>query len=110
MLLGEEETSASQFERLKIPIAKTETFHRPPWFQAAAEEFQAARQSVSLCDYSSFAKVELWSSGKEVVDFLQQLCSNDVDIPVGHIVHTGMQNKWGGYENDCSVARLAENR
>jgi pyruvate dehydrogenase phosphatase regulatory subunit len=38
------------------------------------------------------------------------MCSNDVDIPIGHIVHTGMQNEWGGYENDCSVARLAENR
>ena len=34
----------------------------------------------------------------------------DVDVPVGHIIHTGMQNQWGGYENDCSVARLADNR
>ena len=109
-LLGEEETSASQFERLKIPVAKTETFYRPPWFQAAAEEFQAARQSVSLCDYSSFAKVELWSSGTEVVDFLQWMCSNNVDIPVNNVVHTGMQNEWGGFENDCTVTRIAENR
>jgi pyruvate dehydrogenase phosphatase regulatory subunit len=46
----------------------------------------------------------------QVVDFLQYLCSNDVDIPVGHIVHTGMQNHFGGYENDCSVVRIAENR
>ena len=45
-----------------------------------------------------------------MVDFLQYLCSNDIDIPIGHIVHTGMQNQYGGYENDCSVARLAENR
>ena len=45
-----------------------------------------------------------------MVEFLQYLCSNDIDIPIGHIVHTGMQNQYGGYENDCSVARLAENR
>ena len=112
-LLGldaQEEAASSQGETLKLPIAKTETFYRPPWFQAAAEEFQATREAVSLCDYSSFAKMDLWSGGLEVVDFMQNLCSNDVDIPVGHIVHTGMQNKWGGYENDCSVARLAENR
>ena len=50
------------------------------------------------------------SSNHQVVDFLQYLCSNDIDIPIGHIVHTGMQNQYGGYENDCSVARLAENR
>ena len=24
-------------------------------------------------------------------------------------MHTGMQNELGGYENDCSVARLSEN-
>ena len=79
-------------------------------WQAAAEEFQASREAVTVCDYSSFTKHDLWSAGREVVDFLQMLCSNDVDVPVGHIIHTGMQNQWGGYENDCSVARLAENR
>lgn len=45
-----------------------------------------------------------------MVDSLQYLCSNDVDIPVGGIIHTGMQNKKGGYENDCSLARIAENQ
>lgn len=45
-----------------------------------------------------------------MVDFLQYVCSNDVDKAVGTIVHTGMQNPEGGYENDCSVVRLAENR
>ena len=34
--------------------------------KAAAEEFQATREAVSLCDYSSFAKMELWSAGREV--------------------------------------------
>lgn len=45
------------------------------------------------------------------MEFLQYLCSNDVDIPIGHIIHTGMQNEHsGGYENDCSLARLSENQ
>lgn len=52
----------------------------------------------------------LQSKGTEVVDSLQYLCSNDVDIPVGGIIHTGMQNKNGGYENDCSLARIAVNQ
>jgi pyruvate dehydrogenase phosphatase regulatory subunit len=50
------------------------------------------------------------SKGTEVVDSLQYLCSNDVNIPVGGIIHTGMQNRSGGYENDCSLARIAENQ
>jgi len=46
----------------------------------------------------------------EVVNYLQYVCSNDIDKAVGSIVHTGMQNHHGGYENDCSVIRLAHNR
>lgn len=49
------------------------------------------------------------SSRWEVVNYLQQLCSNDINIPIGSIVHTGMQNERGGYENDCILVRQAEN-
>lgn len=50
------------------------------------------------------------SSGGQALELLQRLCSNDLDVPVGHIVHTGMLNERGGYENDCSVVRLSKNR
>ena len=97
----------------------------------------SSREGVTMCDYSSFAKFDIWSAGTEAVEFLQYMCSNDVDVPVGSIVHTGMHNKFGGetrrlfphfylsdhnflkknpcfhfsgYENDCSVARLGFNR
>lgn len=50
------------------------------------------------------------SAGREVVDFLQNICSNDIDCPIGHVVHTGMQNHKGGYENDCSVVQLEPNK
>lgn len=93
-----------------VSIAETKTFFKPPWFKEVEEEFYASRENVSVCDYSSFAKFDLWSSGDEVVEFLQKMCSNDIDMPIGHIKHTGMQNRFGGYENDCSVARLNENR
>merc|ERR1719186_1173075 len=50
---AQEEAASSRGENLQLPIAKTETFYSPPWFHAAAEEFQATREAVSLCDYSS---------------------------------------------------------
>ena len=74
-----------------VSIAETKTFFKPPWFKEVSEEFYAARAKVAVCDYSSFAKFDLWSSGREVVDFLQKLCSNDIDMPIGCIRHTGMQ-------------------
>lgn len=44
-----------------------------------------------------------------MVNYLQQLCSNDANIPVGGIAHTGMQNERGGYENDCMLVRQTDN-
>ncbi|KOB76949.1 Uncharacterized protein OBRU01_04874 [Operophtera brumata] len=90
-------------------IAYTKTFGKPHWFETVQREYWACRESVGLSDYSSFTKIDLQSQGREVVDLLQYLCSNDVDVPVGSIIHTGMQNERGGYENDCSLARITEN-
>ncbi|CAH1101011.1 unnamed protein product [Psylliodes chrysocephalus] len=90
-------------------MAYTNTFGKPPWFDFVAKEYQACRESVGISDYSSFTKIDLWSKGNEIVDALQFVCSNDVDVPVGSIIHTGMQNRHGGYENDCSLARISEN-
>ncbi|XP_078040959.1 pyruvate dehydrogenase phosphatase regulatory subunit, mitochondrial [Augochlora pura] len=95
------------FQRYKI--AYTNTFSKPPWFEPVHDEYAACRETVGLSDYSSFTKIDLWSNDLEVVDLLQYLCSNDVDVPVGSIIHTGMQNDRGGYENDCSLARIAPN-
>ncbi|XP_026736491.1 pyruvate dehydrogenase phosphatase regulatory subunit, mitochondrial [Trichoplusia ni] len=89
-------------------IASTKTFGKPHWFDTVQREYWACRERVGLADYSSFAKMDLQSQGREVVDLLQYLCSNDVDVPVGSIIHTGMQNERGGYENDCSLARISD--
>ncbi|XP_070203054.1 pyruvate dehydrogenase phosphatase regulatory subunit, mitochondrial-like isoform X3 [Littorina saxatilis] len=91
------------------------TYTKPMWFEAAQEEYWACKERVCLMDMSSFAKFELElnllknSASEEVVDFLQKLCSNDIDVDIGTIVHTGMQNKYGGFENDTTIARLDHN-
>ena len=37
---------------------------------------------------------------------LQRLCANDVAVPVGTTVYTGLLNARGTYESDLTVARL----
>src|SRR5439155_13074589 len=59
-------------------------------------------------DESSFAKIEI--EGPGALDFLQRLCDNDVDRPVGSIVYTQMLNRRGGIECDFTVTRLATER
>lgn len=96
----------SREERLCPPPT---SFGKPPWFDIVRDEYTACRERIGLIDMSSFTKSFIMSAGTEVVNFLQLLCSNDVDIPVGCIVPTGMQNEKGGYENDCLLVRRANN-
>ena len=56
-------------------LAETPTFFKPPWFDEVREEFLSTRRGVTMCDYSSFAKFDLWSAGTEAVKFLQYMCS-----------------------------------
>lgn len=63
---------------------------RPEWFNLVAQEYEACRERVGLIDISSFAKFEI--EGPDAVQFLQYLCSGNINVPAGTIVYTGMQN------------------
>lgn len=78
-------------------------FAKPVWFKTVRDEYWACREGVGLIDMSSFTKTEIKSQDRSALDFLQYVCSNDMDKPVGTVMHTGMLNSRGGYENDCSV-------
>ncbi|XP_050540511.1 pyruvate dehydrogenase phosphatase regulatory subunit, mitochondrial-like isoform X2 [Daktulosphaira vitifoliae] len=102
----------------KLPELPSGTFYKPTFFDFLLEEFYACRESVGIIDMSSFSKMniqggdimtEFESQCDGVVEWLQSLCTNDVNIPVGGIVHTAMLNERGGYENDCLLVREREN-
>jgi sarcosine dehydrogenase len=87
--------------------AETEySFGRQNWFPHAAAEHRAAREAVAVFDQTSFGKLLL--EGPDAGAALQRLCANDVDVPVGRLVYTGLLNERGGYESDLTVTRLAE--
>ncbi|XP_041376900.1 pyruvate dehydrogenase phosphatase regulatory subunit, mitochondrial-like isoform X2 [Gigantopelta aegis] len=85
------------------------TWGKPSWFESVQEEYWACKERVCLIDMSSFAKFEIKSTGPGALEYLQYICSNDIDQDIGTVVHTGMQNESGGFENDCSIARLQDN-
>jgi len=78
------------------------------WSPAIAAEALAARRDVALFDETSFAKLEVVGPG--AVGFLERLCANRVDVPVGRIVYTSMLNSRGGIECDLTVTRVATDR
>ncbi|CAF4164416.1 unnamed protein product [Rotaria sp. Silwood2] len=87
-------------------LSKQGTFGKARWFNIVKREYNACRKGVAVIDMTSFTKYELKSANRSVVDFLQMLCANNIDKPIGTVIHTGMLNEQGGYENDCSVIRL----
>jgi len=82
------------------------SYGRQNWFPCAADEHRAVREAVGVFEQSSFAKFRL--EGPDAVAVLQELCANEVDVPVGRIVYTQMLNPKGGIEADLTVTRLAD--
>ena len=78
------------------------------WSPAIGAEALATRQAAGLFDETSFAKIEIVGPG--AVAFLQTMCANDVDVPVGRIVYTQLLNRRGGIECDVTVTRVAADR
>merc|ERR1719427_146203 len=81
------------------------SFGKPEFFDHIEDEYLVCREGVGVIDMSSFAKFIVKGEEESVVNYLQKLCSNDVDIPINGIIPTGMQNEGGGYENDCLLVR-----
>ncbi len=81
------------------------SFGSQNWMPYAAAEHRAAREAVAVFDQTSFAKLLLEGPDAEAV--LQRLCANDVAVPPGKVVYTGMLSERGGYESDLTVTRLA---
>jgi 4-methylaminobutanoate oxidase (formaldehyde-forming) len=78
------------------------------WSPAIAAEHRATRDRAGLFDETSFSKIEI--SGPGALAFLQYLCDNEMDRPVGSITYTQMLNRRGGIECDFTVTRLEADR
>ena len=76
------------------------------WSPAIEVEARAAREGVALFDQSSFSKLQVLGPG--ALAFLERMCANRIDRPVGTIVYTQLLNARGGIEADLSVTRYAE--
>ena len=84
------------------------SFERQNWFACHAAEHRATRENVAIFDQTGFGKFIF--KGRDVVSVLQHLCGNDVDVPIGRTVYTGMFNERGGFETDLTLVRLAKNQ
>ncbi|MEY4697826.1 MAG: hypothetical protein RIT14_2254, partial [Pseudomonadota bacterium] len=82
------------------------SWKRQNWFGNQRAEHLAVRNGVGLFDMSSFGKIRV--EGRDACAFLNRVCANEVNVPVGRIVYTQMLNPRGGIESDLTVTRLSE--
>ena len=81
------------------------SWDRQNWQPWSSAEQLAARQRVAVFDQTSFSKYLV--AGEDAESALQWLCTNDVAVPPGRVVYTGMLNGRGTYESDITVTRLS---
>jgi glycine cleavage system T protein len=84
------------------------SYGRQNWFDHSAEEHHAVRTDIGLFDQTSFAKFRL--EGPDAEHVLNQICANDIAVPVGKVVYTQWLNDNGGIEADLTVTREAHDR
>jgi 4-methylaminobutanoate oxidase (formaldehyde-forming) len=78
------------------------------WSPAIGAEALACRDRVVMFDETSFSKMEV--SGAGAASFLDRLCANEVDRPIGSVTYTQLCNDAGGVECDLTVTRLSDTR
>ena len=92
------------FARPGQPPAMEYSFGRQNWFDNHAAEHRAARERVAVFDQSGFSKFRV--EGADATRLLQRVCGNNVDVPPGKTVYTGLFNQRGGFESDLTAVRL----
>ncbi|HEY8115555.1 MAG TPA: FAD-dependent oxidoreductase [Actinomycetota bacterium] len=76
------------------------------WSPIEGAEHLATRTSAALFDLTAFAKFDV--EGPDALAYLERICANRIDRPVGTIVYTAMLTPAGGIRCDLTITRKEE--
>jgi glycine cleavage system aminomethyltransferase T len=76
------------------------------WSPIEGAEHLATRSKAALFDLTPFAKLDV--EGPDALAYLDRICANRIDRPVGTIVYTAMLADSGGIRCDLTIARKGE--
>lgn len=74
------------------------------WSPIINAEHLQMRESVGMVDLTAFNEFDI--EGPRACDFLQYMCVNNVDVPVGKSVYTPLLTPHGGFRGDLTIQRL----
>jgi glycine cleavage system aminomethyltransferase T len=75
------------------------------WSPITNAEHLQMRESVGMVDLTAFNEFDF--TGPGAMAFLQFMCVNNVDVPVGRSVYTPLLTPGGGFRGDLTIMRLA---
>jgi glycine cleavage system aminomethyltransferase T len=78
------------------------------WSRIQGAEHLATRENVALFDLTGLSILEV--RGRGALAFVNHLCSNQMDRPVGAVTYTAWLTPMSGVRRDLAVARLAADR
>ena len=102
------EANAPLLEEYDALIPHREGWAARHWSRIQGAEHLATRDRAGLYNLSAFTKLEV--SGPGALSFLESICANRIDRPVGRIIYTSLCNSRGGIMADLTVSRLEEDR
>jgi glycine cleavage system aminomethyltransferase T/glycine/D-amino acid oxidase-like deaminating enzyme len=102
------EENARLLEKYDDQIPDRTGFAGQFWSRIQGAEHLATRESVGLFDLTGLSIIEVVGSGATA--FVNYLCSNQMEKPVGSVVYTCWLTPQGGVRRDLAVARVAEDR
>jgi glycine cleavage system T protein len=102
------EENARLLEKYEDRIPARSGWAAEYWSPIAAAEHLATRESAGLFDLTGLSLIEI--SGPGALKFVNYLCTNDMDKPIGSVIYTLWLDKKGGVRRDLAVARLAEDK
>ncbi|WP_380676903.1 GcvT family protein [Salinigranum sp. GCM10025319] len=102
------ESNADLVERYSDRIPDREGWEATYWSPIEGAESIHVREHVGLHDMTPFNKMEV--VGPDAGEFVQRLCTNDMDLDVGQVRYTLMCNEAGGVRADITVTRTEQDR
>ncbi len=76
------------------------------WSPAVGAEHLATRERAALFDITPYVKLDV--EGPDALAFLERVCANRIDRPVGTLIYTAMPTPSGGIRCDLTVTRGGE--
>lgn len=90
------------------PWTRREGWAAKLWSPIEGAEHLATRSAAALFDLTPFVKADV--EGPDALGFLEWVCGNRIDRPVGTVVYTAMLTQRGRIRCDLTVTRLAPDR